>query len=73
MDAPFLDSRSPKKALPAGLTVEEAIARWRESRVPGEPPAWSESLLAPGELHGVMPDALRKRPREERRSGAVLA
>lgn len=58
------------------LTVEDVIVRWRRSqdaqrqdaqRRDAQPvPAQAEPLLAPGELHGVMPMTVRGR---RRRSG----
>ncbi len=67
MDAPFPAFRTPEEALPEGLTVSKAIARWRENRRVGERPFRPEPLLAPGELHGVMPTQLRHRRREAKR------
>ena len=67
MTAPFPDARNPEKMLPDGLTVDEAITRWRETHVAGERPAFPEPLLAPGELHGVMARMQRRRPRGVRR------
>ena len=44
------DGEAELPELPSGLTVTEALSRWRNGRSPHPEP-----LLAAGELHGVMP------------------
>lgn len=60
MDAPIREIRQTDEFLPADLTAEEAIARWRDRRKASLPQP--EPLLAAGELHGVMPRPRAKPP-----------
>lgn len=48
------------------LTVEDVLVRWRRSHDAQPVPAQAEPLLAPGELHGVMPMTVRGRRRRSR-------